>query len=60
MNPVDLETIFEPIIGVLFAAVLFAALEAAGGVVDGVLLDKLIPPIPEPTLFSTTIDYSIS
>jgi hypothetical protein len=52
---VDLETIFEPIIGVLFAA-----LEAAGGVVDGVLLDKLIPPVPEPTLFSTTIDYSIS
>ncbi len=46
---------FEPVIGVLFTA-----LEAAGGIVDGVLLDKLIPTIPDPALFSTTIDYSIS
>jgi len=46
---------FEPVIGVLFTA-----LEAAGGVVDGALLDKLIPTIPDPALFSTTIDYSIS
>ena len=46
---------FEPVIGVLFTA-----LEAAGGVVDGVLLDKLIPTIPDRALFSTTIDYSIS
>ncbi len=46
---------FEPVIGVLFTA-----LEAAGGVVDGVLLDKLLPTIPDPALFSTTIDYSVS
>ena len=46
---------FEPVIGVLFTA-----LEAAGGVVDGVLLDKLLPTIPDPALFSTTLDYSIS
>ena len=46
---------FEPVIGVLFTA-----LEAAGGAVDGALLDKLIPTIPAPTLFSTAIDYSIS
>ena len=46
---------FEPVIGVLFTA-----LEAAGSVVDGTLLDKLIPTIPDPALFSTTIDYSIS
>ena len=46
---------FEPVIGVLFTA-----LEAAGSVVDGALLDKLMPTIPNPALFSTTLDYSIS
>jgi N-acetylglucosamine kinase-like BadF-type ATPase len=46
---------FEPVIGVLFTA-----LEAAGVVVDGVLLDKLIPTLPDQALFSTIIDYSIS
>jgi N-acetylglucosamine kinase-like BadF-type ATPase len=44
---------FEPIIGVLFAA-----LEAAGSSVNDALLEKLIPTIPASTLFSTTIDYS--
>lgn len=42
---------FEPVI-----CVLFTALEAAGGAVDGAVLDKLIPTIPAPTLFSTTLD----
>jgi N-acetylglucosamine kinase-like BadF-type ATPase len=46
---------FEPVIGVLFTA-----LEAAGCVVDSALLDKLMPTLPNPALFSTTIDYSIS
>lgn len=46
---------YEPVIGVLFTA-----LEAAGGAVNGALLDKLIPTIPAPTLFSTTIDDLIS
>ena len=45
---------FEPVIGVLFTA-----LEAAGVVVDGALLDKLIPTLPDQALFSTIIDYSI-
>jgi N-acetylglucosamine kinase-like BadF-type ATPase len=44
---------FEPIIGVLFTV-----LEAAGVVVDDVLLERLIPTIPGATLFSTVLDYS--
>jgi hypothetical protein len=54
VNLVDLEIIIEPVIGVLFTA-----LEAAGSLVDGALLDKPIPTILNPALFSTTIDYSI-
>ncbi len=41
---------FEPIIGVLFTA-----LEAAGGAVNDALLEKLIPTIPDTTLFSTIL-----
>ncbi|MBV9229734.1 MAG: hypothetical protein JOZ18_10510, partial [Chloroflexi bacterium] len=41
---------FEPIVGVLFAA-----LEAAGGTIDDVLLGKLIPTIPASTLFATAL-----
>jgi N-acetylglucosamine kinase-like BadF-type ATPase len=44
---------FEPIIGVLFAA-----LEAAKVAVDDALLEKLVPTIPGPTLFSTILDHS--
>ncbi len=44
---------FEPAIGVLFTA-----LEAAGCSVNDALLEKLVPTIPPPTLYSTTIDYS--
>ncbi len=44
---------FEPIIGVLFAA-----LEAAKVAVDDALLEKLVPTIPGPTLFSTISDQS--
>jgi N-acetylglucosamine kinase-like BadF-type ATPase len=41
---------FEPIIGVLFTA-----LEAAGGAVNDALLERLIPTIPDTTLFSTIL-----
>ncbi len=44
---------FEPIIGVLFTA-----LEAAKIAVDDALLEKLVPTIPGPTLFSTISDQS--
>jgi N-acetylglucosamine kinase-like BadF-type ATPase len=44
---------FEPIIGVLFTA-----LEAAKVAVDDALLEKLVPTIPGPTLFSTISDHS--
>lgn len=44
---------FEPVIGVLFTA-----LEAADSSVNDALLEKLIPTIPPPTLYSTTVDYS--
>lgn len=44
---------FEPIIGVLFTA-----LEAAGTAIDDVLLERLIPTIPPPSLFATARDYS--
>ena len=45
---------FEPIIGVLFSA-----LEAAEVAVDDALLEKLVPTIPAPTLFTTTLDHSV-
>jgi len=41
---------FEPIIGVLFTA-----LEAAGSAVNDAILEKLIPTIPDTTLFSTIL-----
>ncbi len=43
---------FEPVIGVLFTA-----LEAAGCSVNDALLEKLIPTLPSPTLYSTALDY---
>src|SRR2546427_1300747 len=44
---------FEPVIGVLFTA-----LEAADSSVNDALLEKMIPTIPPPTLYSTTVDHS--
>ena len=44
---------FEPIIGVLFTA-----LEEALVAVDEAVLEKLVPTIPGPTLFSTISDHS--
>ncbi len=44
---------FEPIIGVLFTA-----LEAVDIIIDDALLEKLVPTIPAPTLFSTILDFS--
>jgi N-acetylglucosamine kinase-like BadF-type ATPase len=43
---------FEPIVGVLFTV-----LEAAEVVVDEALIEKLVPTIPAPALFSTVLDY---
>ena len=44
---------FEPIVGVLFTV-----LEAAEVAVDDALLEKLVPTIPGPTLFTTVLDHS--
>ena len=42
---------FEPIVGVLFTA-----LEAAEVAVDDALLEKLVPTIPAPAMFTTTLE----
>jgi N-acetylglucosamine kinase-like BadF-type ATPase len=42
---------FEPIIGVLFSA-----LEAAGMTINEELLKRLVPSLPSPELFATTLD----
>jgi N-acetylglucosamine kinase-like BadF-type ATPase len=46
---------FEPIIGVLFTA-----LEAAQVVIDDALLERLVPTIPDPTLFVTRRDFPVT
>ena len=43
---------FEPVIGALFTA-----LEVAGTAIDDALLDRLVPTIPSPELFATTLEY---
>ena len=43
---------FEPIIGVLFTA-----LQAAQVIIDDALLERLLPTIPDPTLFATRRDF---
>ncbi len=45
---------FEPFIGVLFTA-----LEAAQVVIDDTLLEKLVPSIPDQTLFATRRDFPV-
>jgi N-acetylglucosamine kinase-like BadF-type ATPase len=45
---------FEPVIGALFTA-----LEAAGATIDDALLARLIPTIPPPDLFATTLEYRL-
>jgi hypothetical protein len=45
---------FEPIIGVLFTA-----LEAAQVAIDAEVLERLVPTIPDPTLFVTRRDFPI-
>lgn len=45
---------FEPVIGALFAA-----LEAGGATIDDALLARLVPTIPSPELFATTLEYRL-
>jgi len=45
---------FEPVIGALFTA-----LEAGGATIDDALLAQLIPTIPSPELFATTLEYRL-
>jgi len=45
---------FEPVIGALFTA-----LEASGTAIDDALLGRLIPTIPSPELFATTLEYRV-